>query len=214
MTEKVVLIGAGGHARSVIGVIEAGGEFNIHGLIDGAFPAGHHVLGHRVLGGNELLEQLNQDKDIRFLITVGQVSAPTIRVRLFEMLAGINARLLSRVTAPTAFVSPHTVIGKGTVIMHQSVVNAGADIGDNVIINNCALVEHDAVIGSHTHISTGALVNGGCRVGDRVFIGSGAVLVHGVSITSDVIVGAGAVVISSITEPGTYVGNPARKISL
>ncbi|MGB8190904.1 MAG: NeuD/PglB/VioB family sugar acetyltransferase [Chitinophagaceae bacterium] len=212
MIEKLVLIGAGGHAKSAIGVIEAGKEFTIHGLIDGAFPKGHDVLGYPVLGDNDVIAELSQDKSIGFLIAVGQVNSPAVRMKLFSLLEEMQAQIIEKVTAPSAFVSTHSTIGKGTLIMHHCIVNTSVRIGNNAILNNRCLVEHDATVGDHVHVSTGAIINGGCNVGDRVFVGSGAVLVHGISIASDVVIGAGAVVRISITKPGTYAGNPLRRI--
>lgn len=212
MTKKLVIIGAGGHAKSCLGVIESSNEFSIHGFIDPKLAPGTDLLGYPVLGDNDLITELSKQDDVYFFIAVGQIGSPEIRVRLFEMLTGMNARIVPVIKAKSAFVSAHASVGAGSIVMHQAVVNTHAKVGNNTIVNNFALVEHDAVAGDHVHVSTGAIINGNCIIGDRVFIGSGATLVQGVNIAADVIIGAGAVVISSIAEPGTYAGNPAKKI--
>ena len=212
MTEKLVLIGAGGHAKSCVGVIESNKQFTIQGFIDPKLAAGTNVLGYPVLGGNEVIDELCSQEHLQFIIAVGQVNSPELRMRLFELLESRRAVIASPIWAQSAFVSPHATCGRGTIIMQHATVNTGARVGNNVILNNHCLIEHDAVIGDHVHISTGAIVNGDCTVGNGCFIGSGSVIVHGLSITSNTIVGAGAIVVSDITEPGTYAGNPARKI--
>jgi len=212
MTKKLVLIGAGGHAKSCLGVIEGNPEYSVHGFIDTQLAAGDKLLGYPVLGGNELIPELSKQEDVYFFIAVGQIRSAQIRIKLFDILESVNARMVPLIKAQSAFVSPHASIGKGSIVMHQAIVNTGAKIGNNAILNNFSLAEHDCTIGHHAHLATGAIVNGDCVIGDRVFIGSGAVLAQGVTIASDVVVGAGAVVISSITEAGTYAGNPARKI--
>ena len=212
MVKKLVLIGAGGHGKSCVGVIESKTGYRILGFIDTKLSVKDKILGYQVLGGNERIAEFMKDEDVYFLITVGQIRSAGARVQLFEQLEKLKARFVPDVIADSAYVSKHARLGVGTIIMHQAVVNAGARIGNNVILNNHSLVEHDCVIGNHTHISTGSIVNGDCVVGDRVFIGSGSVLVNGVHVASDVLVGAGSVVTSSITEAGTYAGNPARKI--
>jgi sugar O-acyltransferase (sialic acid O-acetyltransferase NeuD family) len=212
MTKKLILIGAGGHGKSCVGVIESRKDFQIQGFIDTKLAKGEQVLGYPVLGDNELLKELIKKEDLLFFITVGHIRSSEARVRIFKLLQELKAAISPAIVAESAFVSPHAKLGAGSIVMHHGIVSAGAKIGDNVIINNLSLVEHDCVISNHTHVSTGAIVNGDCFVGERVFIGSGAVLVQGISITNDVLVGAGAVVTSSISEPGTYVGNPARKI--
>lgn len=212
MTEKLVLIGAGGHAKSCVGVIESNKRFAIQGFIDPKLTVGTDLLGYPVLGGNEVIDELCSKGDIQFIIAVGQVNSPDVRMQLFALLESRHAIIAAGISAASAFVSPHATCGRGTIVMQQVTVNTGARIGDNVILNNHCLVEHDAVIGDHVHISTGAIVNGDCTIGNGCFIGSGSVIVHGLSVTSNTIVGAGAVVVSNIIEPGTYAGNPARKI--
>jgi acetyltransferase-like isoleucine patch superfamily enzyme len=49
-------------------------------------------------------------------------------------------------------------------------------------------------------------------IGNRVSIGSNATILP-VRIADDVLIGAGAVVTRDITAPGTYAGNPARRLS-
>ena len=212
MIKKLILIGAGGHGKSCVGVIESTKQFEILGFVDTKLAKDQRVLGYPVLGGNNLLNELVAKKDLLFLITIGHVRSSEARVTIFKFLEELNAMMASTIVAASAFVSPHAQLGRGSIVMHQAIVNAGAQIGNNIILNNLSLVEHDCVIGDHSHVSTGAIVNGDCNVGERVFLGSGSVLVNGISVTSDVLVGAGAVVTSSINEPGTYVGNPARKI--
>jgi len=209
---KLVLIGAGGHAKSCIGVIESSGLFSIEGYIDPQMQPGHQLFGYPVLGDNDKIAELNKQGDIHFLVAVGQIQSADLRFRLFSLLEELNANIIPVVVAKSAFVSPHAIIGQGTIVMHNAVVNTNAHVGKNAIINNFALVEHDCVIGDHVHVSTGAIVNGDCRLGDRVFIGSNAVLVQGITITSGVVIGAGSTVVRSIAGPGMYAGNPAKKI--
>ncbi|HEX2533807.1 MAG TPA: acetyltransferase [Chitinophagaceae bacterium] len=210
MDKSLVLVGGGGHCRSCIDVIESSGTWRIRGILDRDLPPGSDVLGYPVLGSDEAIAGLADEN--HFLITVGQVKQARARVQLFESVVragGIPALVL----AASARLAKGAAAGNGTIIMHGALLNAGAQVGANCILNTFSLIEHDCRIGDHTHISTGAIVNGGCSVGSRVFIGSGAVLAHGVSITDDTVIGAGSVVIRSVSEPGVYAGNPARKIS-
>lgn len=55
-------------------------------------------------------------------------------------------------------------------------------------------------------------ISGNCTIGNRVYIGTGAVIKEKISICDDVIIGALSFVNKDITEPGTYVGSPVRKI--
>jgi sugar O-acyltransferase (sialic acid O-acetyltransferase NeuD family) len=207
MADPVILIGAGGHCKACIDVIESAGT-TIKGVLD--INAQGTILGYKILGEDS--EAKNYVNDHTFLVTVGQIHSAGLRVKLFQFIREIGGKPAT-IAASSAQVSPHAKVGEGTIVMHQAIVNAAAVIGKNCIINNKALIEHDAVVGDHTHVSTAAVINGGCHIGNRNFIGSNSVLAQGVETCDDVVIGAGSVVIKSVTEAGTYAGNPAKRIS-
>ena len=206
----LVLVGGGGHCRSLIDVIEAEGAWQIAGIVDLPQRQKQSVFGYPLIGADEDLPAL-AGKYPYFLVAAGQTGLPALRERLYNMITKAGGKLPT-VCSPLARVSPRATIGDGTVVFHQAVVNAAATVGENVIVNTFALIEHDAHVGACCHISTGARVNGGCQVADRCFVGSGAVLRDGVRLAEGTIVGCGAVVVRD-TEPfGVYVGVPARRI--
>lgn len=192
MSKGLLLVGAGGHARSCIEVIESAG-LRIFGLIDrDARMLGCDVLGYPVLGSDtELLKFAKESSG--GLIAVGQIGRPKIRVDLYEMLVtnGIDP---TSIFASTAHVARHASVGKGTVVMHQAVINSGARVGVNCIVNTGAIVEHDVEIGDHCHVAIGAIVGGGARIGAGSFLGAGAIISHGVSIGPRSIIGTGCAV--------------------
>ncbi len=209
--EPLVLVGGGGHCRSCIEVIECAGIWRITGVLDPGKALGAEVSGYPVLGGDDQLEHLSRMGGTMFLITMGQMCDAEPRQRLFDQIKRMGG-LLPVIQSSSATTSKRAVLGEGTIVLHQAAVNVGAQVGANCIVNTGALIEHDCRVGAHSHISTHAVLNGNVRVGDRCLIGSGAVIIQGVSICSDTVVGAGAVVIRDISTPGTYVGNPARKV--
>lgn len=204
----LVLIGGGGHCRSVIDAAESAG-YTVKAVLDPALPAGSDVSGIPVAGNDDLIEQYAADCD--FIITVGAIKNFGLRRKLYRQVLACNGRLAT-VVASTARVSPRARLGSGTVVLHGACVNTCADIGENCIINTLACVEHDSVIGAQSHISTGAVVNGGCRIGDEVFVGSNAVVCNGVSVASGTIIGAASFVAKSIEMPGTYAELPAKRM--
>lgn len=190
----ILLVGAGGHARACIDVIEAHGQFEIAGLVGQPHEVGGTVLGYAVLGHDENLPELVTQYR-RALVTVGQIETATPRALIFERLVRLGCECPA-IISPRGYVSRHATIGAGTIVMHGAVVNAAARVGRNVIINSHALVEHDAEVGDHCHVSTGALVNGGVRVGDRTFVGSGTSVRQGIVIGSDCVIGMGQRIIA------------------
>lgn len=203
--KKLILIGGGGHCKSVIEIAESAG-YTILGILDRPEEVGKKVLDYEIIGVDDDIPRHVNQAD--FVITVGFIKNPALRIKLYEKVLQAGGKLATLI-ASTAHVSKYAQIGQGTVVMHQAFVNAGAVIGNNVIINTFANIEHDAQIGNQCHISTGTMVNGDCQIGDNCFIGSQSVLANAISICSDVIVGAGSLVRKSIHQAGIYSGNPA-----
>ena len=202
---NLILLGGGGHCKSVIEVADSAG-YNILGILDMPEDVGKKVLDYKVIGTDDDIPQYVDKAE--FVITVGFIKNPAIRIKLYNKVKEAGGKLAT-VIASTAHVSKYSTIGEGTVVMHQAFVNAGVHIGANSIINTFANIEHDAVVGDQCHISTGTMVNGDCKIGDRCFIGSQSVLANGTSIADDIVVGAGSLVRKSLCRKGIYSGNPA-----
>jgi sugar O-acyltransferase (sialic acid O-acetyltransferase NeuD family) len=189
---KIILIGGGGHCKSCIDVIEQENKFQIAGIIDLKEKIGQKILDYSVIGCDDDIPVFARECN-NFIVTVGQIQSPQIRIHLFGILSKLNINL-PVIISPLAYVSVHASIGKGTLIMHQSIVNAGATVGVNCIINTKALIEHDVVIGDHCHISTGSIVNGGTNIGSGTFFGSGAVSKEYISIPENSFIKANSIV--------------------
>ncbi len=203
----LILMGGGGHCRSVIEAAESSGRA-IAGILDPALPIGTSVLGYPVLGNDTDVSRLVDGHE--FVITVGHISTPAIRRRIAQVVADAEGRLAT-VVARSAVVSRHATIGYGTVVLHNAVVNAGAHIGCSCIINTGAIIEHDTMVGDYCHVSTGAILNGQSHLGDGSFLGSGCVVAQCVEIAGGTVVGAGTTIVKNIIEPGVYFGHPVKK---
>ena len=203
--KPLILIGGGGHCKSVIEAAESAG-YQILGVLDMPEEVGKDILSTKVIGTDDDIPSYVDKAE--FVITVGFIKNPAIRIKLYNKVKEVGGKFAT-IVASTAHVSKYATIGEGTVVMHQAFVNAGAKVGHNVILNTFSNIEHDAVIGDQCHISTGTMVNGDCKVGDNCFIGSQSVLANGISVGDDIVVGAGSLVRKSIKEKGIYSGNPA-----
>jgi sugar O-acyltransferase (sialic acid O-acetyltransferase NeuD family) len=185
----IVLIGGGGHCKSVIDVIEQEGQFDIVGIVDKPELLGSNVLGYSVIGSDFDLDSLAKKYQYA-LITVGQIKSPSLRMKLFD-LAIEAGFVLPSIISPRAYISKHAMIEKGTIIMHDALVNANVKIGGNCIINSKALIEHDVTIEDHCHISTGAIINGATVVKCNTFFGSNSMAKEKITIKSNSIIGGG-----------------------
>jgi sugar O-acyltransferase (sialic acid O-acetyltransferase NeuD family) len=204
---EIILIGGGGHCKSCIDVIEHENKYIIAGIIDVKEKIGQTVLGYSIIGSDDDIDNFATKYD-NFLITVGQLESNALRVKLYNKIKSLNKNL-PIIISPNAYVSQHSNIEEGTIVMNNAVLNAASKVGKNCIINTKALIEHDATIGDHCHISTASTINGECNVGNNVFIGSKSVLVHEVEIEDNTFIGSGSVVIKNLSK-GNYFGNPAK----
>ncbi|HEY3389503.1 MAG TPA: NeuD/PglB/VioB family sugar acetyltransferase [Prolixibacteraceae bacterium] len=189
--DKILLIGGGGHCKSVIDVIEQTGKFEIIGIIDLEEKVGDFILGYPIIGTDD---EIGSIKNIdAYHITLGKTGLSDKRAKLYNSLKN-NELKFPVIQSPQAYVSKYAKIGKGTIIMHHVIVNAGAIVGENCIINTKSLIEHDAIIGDHCHIATGAIINGGVTVGEGSFIGTGVVSKQGSSVPAFTFVKANSII--------------------
>lgn len=206
MTE-LILLGSGGHARSVLAALSRQGA-PVRGYLA---PEPGRLSAHLAhLGDDDALERMDPAQ-VRVVNGLGSAGSTRARRALYERVRSLGFDFAS-VIHPHAFVDPGASLGEGVQVLAGAVVNVGAVIADDVIINSSAVVEHDTVIGAHSHVSPGAVIAGGVDVGEGVHLGLGARVIQGIRIGAESIVGAGAVVVRDVPVRTVVVGVPARKI--
>ena len=200
MNKQVIIIGASGHGKVILDIVQACGD-QVLGFLDD-FSKAEWCCGAPILGKTA---DVVRYPDAWFVIGIG---ANPVRRRLGEELE------LNWYTAihPTAVISPTARIGEGSVVMPRAVVQAEAVVGRHCIVNTAAVVEHENHIADYVHISPGAALGGNVRVGVECHIGIGACVRNNVSICGGCTVGAGAAVVCDLNEPGVYAGVPARRL--
>ncbi len=206
MRQPILVIGAGGHARACIDVIEEHGGYQIAGLVGLPGEVGSRILGFPVLGSDGDIPSLSS-KIGAAIIAVGQIKSPDLRIRLFGQLEQLGCRIPS-IISPRAHVSRHAQVGAGTIVMHGAIINAAAAVGRNCIINSMALVEHDVTIEDHCHIATSAAVNSGVWVGAGSFVGSGVTVRQLSKLGERCVIGMGQCVLKDCA-PGTWLPSTA-----
>ncbi|MBU3604136.1 acetyltransferase [Polynucleobacter sp. AP-Kaivos-20-H2] len=196
---NLILVGAGGHARSCVDVIEDEDRFQIAGVVtDEQDDSVDKIFGYSKIGQDSDLLDLKGRYDFAFIV-VGQIHSPNPRKLLFSKILSIGFKA-PVIISSRAYVSKRAKVGEGTIVMHGAVINSGVEIGRNCIINSMALIEHDTTIGDHCHISTGVRLNGGINIGSDTFIASGAVVKHGVRIGSNCFIGMGSLVTQDLAD--------------
>lgn len=114
---------------------------------------------------------------------------------------------------PTAQIHGEDVeIGIGSIICAGSIITTNVKIGKHAHINLITTIGHDCVIGDYFTTAPGVQISGNETIGNRVYFGTRSCMKQKLKVCDDVIIGMNAGVVKSITEPGTYVGTPAKKI--
>ncbi len=204
---RIVVIGAGGHAKVVLEAIRAAGGSDVVGLIDPA-PSAASVLGTPVLGGDEMIPVLRREGVEQAVVALG---SNRLRQRIGEELRAM-AYALPSVVHPSALVSPSARIGAGVVVMARAVIGTETGIGDFAIVNTGAVLDHDNLLGVAAHVAPGCALAGVVHVGERSLVGVGSAVRPGIRIGTDVTIGAGSAVVADVPDGARVGGAPARPL--
>lgn len=201
--KKIILVGGGGHALSVLEM-----EPN-HDLFLGYCDCKETPsMSIKYLGTDEdvLSKYSPEECDILHAVVYTNEVNLNLRSKLINKYKEYKG---ATIVADTAVVTPNSKIGEGTVVMHKAVVNH-AIIGNHCVINTGVIVEHSVAVGDNVFLGTSAVVCGDAKIGNNVFIGAGCIIRDGVSICDNAIIGMGAIVTKDIIKSGVYVGTPAK----
>lgn len=192
MSKPVILLGGGGHARVLLGMLRRM-QVEVLGVVDPVLAVGDDWLGCRVLGGDDAVAGYGVEQ-VELVNGIGSMPKDAgSRARVFQQFRSLGYRFAS-VIDPRAFVADDVELAMGVQVMAGVIIQAGTIIAENSIVNSGAIVEHDCRIGRHVHIAPGATLCGAVNVADETHIGAGAVVIQGVRIGSRSIVGAASVV--------------------
>lgn len=208
----LVIVGAGGHGRETLDVVEAvnavAPTWSFIGFVDDS-PAGDDERGLRlrrrgaaIVGDTGAMSDL----DAAYVIGIGDSA---IRARLDAQLTSWG-REAATLVHPGATVASDNRVSPGVVLAVGVHVTTNVTLGRHVHCNVGAVVSHDCVVGDHATLSPGVYVNGEVTIGERVFLGTGAIVTPGVTIGDDAVIGAGAVVVRDVPAGVTVVGVPGR----
>ena len=197
---RLLVVGAGGHAKVVIDAAEEAG-FEIAGIIGTATDV-PEILGHPVSLSSEGLQADG------FIAAIGDNAT---RARYFAEYARAGLPPFS-VSHPSAIVGKDVSIGDGTFVAAGVIVNAGARIGVDAILNTGCIVDHDCVIGEHSHIGPQVALCGAVTLGEGVLFGVGSCASPRASVGAWSVVGAGAAVVGDLPARTVCVGVPARPV--
>ena len=206
-----MLIGGGGHCKSVLDSALRMNIFEDIVITDPDLKPGTRIMGCMVVGTDDCLEDLREKGYDEAFISVGNVNLNPLR----EILANKVSRLgytFPTIIDPSAIIADTTIIEDGTFIGKRTTINAGVKIGSHSIINTGSIIEHDCSVGDYTHVSVGAVLCGEVIIGNNCMIGAHSTIIQCRKVGDNSVVGAGAVVNKDVENDSTVVGVPAKKL--
>ena len=201
LNEKIFIIGAGGHTRTTIAILSEKYLCNQIICVDCPKFPDEKILNVNIVQYDiDFLKKANN-----VFISIGD---DLKRKEIFDFF---NKEKVINVISKTALIHKTCKMGKGNLISFKTIICPNVVIGDNNIINTGSIVEHECRIGSSCHIAPGSILLGRVTIGDLVLIGAGSVIKGGITIGNRIKIGAGSVVLNDLSEPGTYIGIPAKR---
>ena len=195
--KDITLFGAGGHCFAVTELIKSTEDYNPIIILDDS-PTEKNILGipirkynKKLFSPKSLCISIGNNKNRKKIANLFSVEFPTFK-------------------HSTAVIYPSVNIGKGSVIMPSTVLDADCKIGDFCIVNNNATVSHNVIINNFVHVAINVAIAGGVTIGEGVLLGAGSVILPNIKIGKWAVIGAGSIVTKDVPDYGIVYGNPAK----
>lgn len=208
--KDILLIGGGGHCRSVLSSIKTMGKYNIVGILDTKEQVGKIIDGVQVIGTDDEMNSLFYKGVKNAVITIGSIGDTSLRVKLYNKLKDIGFNL-PIIIDKTAIVDNNCSIGEGTFIGKGSIVNSGTVIDKCTIVNTGVIVEHDCNIGEFSHLAPGSVICGNVKIGINTHIGANSTIIQEIEVGDNTLIGAGSIVVKNIGSFKKAYGNPCKE---
>lgn len=212
MKKQVLVVGGGGHSKSIIDSLINQEEIEIIGILDKFERLGENVLGIPIIGTDEDLENYYKQGIRHIVLGIGSVGIPVARYNLYKKIKALGYSFPTIIDR-TAIVSRYVTLGEGVYIGKGVILNAGVIVGSHSIINTGSTIEHDCMIEEFVHIAPKVTVCGGVKIEGMTHIGAGSTILQQLAIGSHTIVGAGSVVTHVISSGVKAYGNPCREVN-
>ena len=207
MQKKVIIIGAGGHARVIADIIKKSNDEIIGFLDDNVEIQGRTIFDGKKVLGDTSEKSVKKYSDCYFIIGIG-----SNRIRRIISEKYPNIKWYTAIH-PSSIIGSDVSIKEGTVIMAGTVINTGTVVGKHCIVNTSSSLDHDNILEDYVHISPGSHLAGTVKISEGTWIGAGVTVINNITIGKNNVIGAGATVVRNVEEENsTFVGIPVKKL--
>jgi sugar O-acyltransferase (sialic acid O-acetyltransferase NeuD family) len=208
---KLLLVGGGGHCKSIIDSIINHKVWSDIKIIDLGIEKGTLIDSIEVIGKDDDLLELYKSGYTHAFVSLGSVGNTDKRKKIFNFLKKIGF-VIPIIIDSTSIISKFSYIGEGSYIGKKVIINSNVTLGICSIINTGAIVEHDCEIGDFVHVAPGSVISGTVKIGSNTHIGTNSTIKNNVIIGKDTIIGVGSVVVNNIASNVIAFGNPCREV--
>lgn len=214
--KSILLIGGGGHCRSILDSLCTIGGYDRIGIIARDKENYKELIEDRIISkylvgvDRELPEFFEAGWNEAF-ISLGSIGNPIGRKKIYSFIKEIGFHIPT-IIDKTAIISRNSILGEGVFAGKNVVINSGCTVGNCTIVNTGAIIEHDCSIAEFVHISPGSVICGQATIGKDSHIGAGSVVRQGIIVGNNVLIGAGSVVVKNIPDNVKAYGNPCKVV--
>ena len=208
--KKLLLLGGGGHCRSIIDSLISLNEYDDIGVVDND-PTIDFPNGISVVGTDDDLGFLYEQGWKSAFVSVGSVGNTALRRKLYDIINKYEFNI-PIIVDPSAVIAKDAVIDKGVFVGKGAIINAKSFIDFAAIINTGAIIEHDCHVGEFAHISPGTVLCGNVKVGTDAHIGANSTVIQGTIIGEGSVIGIGSVVTKRVPDGTVAYGNPCKVV--
>ena len=195
--QDILLLGFGGHCRSIIDSIENSNIYSIYGILDKEEKMGEIYKNYKVIGTDEDLQKFYNKGIKNIFICIGFMGNNNIRNILYQKVKKIGFEVVN-IIDKTAILANNIKLGEGIFIGKRAILNSNVMIDNMAIINTGAIIEHDSYVGEYSHVSIASILCGSVNIGESVFIGANSTIINNINIEKNTIIGAGSVVVKDV----------------
>jgi sugar O-acyltransferase (sialic acid O-acetyltransferase NeuD family) len=211
--EDLIILGAGGSSQQIVDAIvdinQQKPTWNVIGYLDDdREKRGQTVNGVKVLGPVSAAKQYLG----RVIVGMASPKEPGRRRRIVGEL-GLPIERYATVIHPSAYISPHSRLGRGSAILQNVVITQNTRLGNHVIALHNVSIGHDVTIEDFVTIAAGAVITGLSVIRAGAYIGAKSAVNNGITVNEGALVGLGAVVVKDVRPGATVVGNPAKPLA-
>jgi sugar O-acyltransferase (sialic acid O-acetyltransferase NeuD family) len=211
MKKKIILIGGGGHAESVIDAVNSMRNYEIVGILDNNKHTGTRVMGVKIIGNDSDLEYYFHKGIKNAVIAMGSIGKPEPRQRIYKICQKIGYGFPNIIDA-SSVLAANIIMGEGNFIGKGVIINSTVWLGNVCIINTGTIIEHDCRIEDFVHIAPGSVTCGNVWIKENTHVGAHSTIIQNVTVGKNTVIGAGSVVLKDLGPNQLVYGNPGKEV--